>query len=481
MAIKRLISAGLAACFISAAAACSDGGKDIPAAVPASTGASGETAVDTTAQETEAQYSDFSGIDYKGYEFSILSYEDAGNWQIYLYAELENGELLNDAAYRRNTEVEEDLNCKISQIADGDYETKFRNAVMAGDGESFDLVCFWAPGQRSNYISENLTYDWGKVPNLRMDQPWFSADASETFKVRGKQYFASSDITYPIQQFMYLLCNTGLAESYGLESPYDIVERGAWTIDGVRAYTKSIYSDVNGDGTFDIGDIYGYIGHTNHFGRFIFCSGEPEVITRDDGFEVNLYSPKIISLVDKIRGLQSENSTLIYGDGYTPFSAGTAMIISYSSDPAKLRDVEFDFAFLPIPKYDEAQENYTAESTGGLIALPLSAADINRSGMIVEALAEASNKYMAEAFIETYVENKVLRDEKSVQIYRMMRRNQKYGISYNIDPSGLLAAHIFYSKLWDDPTIELTSYYESNISAIQQAYDDLYAAAGENS
>ncbi|MBQ7721102.1 MAG: hypothetical protein IJT56_11010, partial [Clostridia bacterium] len=112
MTIKRLIPAGLAIWFMIMAAACSDSGESTLVAASDSTGAAEETSADTTVPETEAQYSDFSGVNYNGYEFSILSYEDAGNWQIYLYAESENGELLNDAAYRRNTEVEEDLNCK---------------------------------------------------------------------------------------------------------------------------------------------------------------------------------------------------------------------------------------------------------------------------------------------------------------------------------------------------------------------------------
>lgn len=68
----------------------------------------------TAATETEADiYDKLRGIDLGGYEFNILTY-DRASWDIYIAPEDETGDVLNDAAYQRNREVEELLNVRIT-------------------------------------------------------------------------------------------------------------------------------------------------------------------------------------------------------------------------------------------------------------------------------------------------------------------------------------------------------------------------------
>lgn len=58
------------------------------------------------------------------------------------------------------------------------------------------------------------------------------------------------------------------------------------------------------------------------------------------------------------------------------------------------RDIEFDFGYLPYPKYDEAQRDYVVWSAGGMMALPATVSDPSRSGAILETLSAASHKYV---------------------------------------------------------------------------------------
>ena len=103
-----------------------------------------------------------------------------------------------------------------------------------------------------------------------------------------------------------------------------------------------------------------------------------------------------------------------------------------SSGVLLLHEIDaFDFGYLPYPKYDENQKDYIVWSAGGLLAIPNTASDISRTGAVVEALSAASTKYIKDAFVEKYIEGKVLRDEESVEIYRMMRDLATYDISYN--------------------------------------------------
>ena len=436
------------------------------------------------AAETEKEWVPYEGLEdhnYDGYNFTILSYDTNASWNLYLDSEGENGELLNDAAFRRNTEIEEMLGIAIEQVPSGEYESMYSNSVVAGDTDVYDLVCFYAPGQRATYITENMAYDWKQIPNLRLDAPWYNQNGNETFTIAGKQFFGISDITFAGQQNSSILFNMEMVENYNLQSPFELVDAGKWTIDAFRSYFEGVYLDTNGNGEKDDGDNYGLSCHRNHMGRVVAGSGEMEVYCGDDGFVVNLYSDKLVSLFEKILAITADPNVraTTNNDDINLLSNGNAMFITYASDPAKLRDVPIEFGYLVFPKYDEAQENYITEAQGGLMAVPTTASNLERSGAIIEALSAGSNKYLREAFIQNYVENKVLRNEDSIRMYRLARSVLTYNISYNIDPADLLAAHKFYSTMIGDPTLSHASYYESIRESVETAYAELYKRCTE--
>ncbi len=434
---------------------------------------SGETA------EPEKEWVPYEGLEnhnYDGYTFTILSYDTNADWNLYLDSEGENGELLNDAAFRRNTEIEDMLGIAIEQVPSGEYETMYSNSVVAGDIDVYDLVCFFAPGQRATYITTNMAYDWKKIPNLRLDAPWYNQNGNETFTIAGKQFFGISDITFAGQQNSSILFNIEMLESYNLQSPFELVDSGNWTIDAFHSYLDGVYLDTNGNGERDKEDNYALSCHRNHMGRVIAACGEMEVYCGDDGFVLNLYSDKLVSLFEKILAITGDPNVraTAENDDINLLGNGNAMFITYASNPAKLRDVPIEFGYLIFPKYDESQENYIMEAQGGLMAVPTTASDIERSGVIIEALSAGSNKYLRDAFIQNYVENKVLRNEDSIRMYRLARSILSYNISYNIDPANLLASHKFYSTMIADPTLSHASYYESIQKALEKAYSALY-------
>ena len=80
--------------------------------------ACGKTAVNTpsddtaavTKDPTETGYYDAipSDVRYDSYEFTILSY-DTNDWNLYITGDETTGDVMDTAAYRRNTEVEDML------------------------------------------------------------------------------------------------------------------------------------------------------------------------------------------------------------------------------------------------------------------------------------------------------------------------------------------------------------------------------------
>ncbi len=424
------------------------------------------------------------GVDFGGAPFNVLQYESE-TWELYIAPEGETGETLNDAAFRRNTEVEELLNIDIQAIVDGNYTGKFRQAVLAGDGESYDLICFWAPGDYSGLISDGLTYDWHDVPFIDLSADYYNHTANNAYSIDGRQFFAVSDFTYTVHQHFRILYNKELFATLALDgSPYDDVFNGTWTYPRMLEYIKGTYKDLDGDGKAGLGDQYGIVLNNAFSSMFPMAAGEIPVVCGEDGFAFNLFSDRIVSIVTDVVDLSTNNPDAYMnrqGNNaqYEIFEAGNALFEPYASDPILCRELEFDFGYLPYPKYDEAQENYVVNAAGGLMAIPASAIDIERTGIIIEALSAASHRYITDAFVEQYIENKVLRDESSQKIYRLMRSLETYELSYNIDPSGKLASYSYYSYFMQKKDANVASRYEAVIDSIEKKYVELYELVKE--
>ncbi len=444
--------------------------------------------VDTQPVETEAEtdhYEALQELDYGGYEFKTLTYEE-GSWYCYEDPVEETGDVLNDAAFQRNLKVEELLNITITGMTENgieSYEKTFKNQILAGDTSGAEMLIFWSPGDRSGFITENLVYDWQEIPHLRLSEAWYNQTANEAFTMAGKQYFAVSDYTFPIQQHWRLLFNKALVEDMGLTSPYDAVFEGTWTFDLLMSMVKDSYIDLNGDGKAGMEDQYG-IGLNPHFSSaFVLNANEMHVYVTADGFQTNLYSDRIVSIMEKVVAFKQNQDILVSAGGnnhYNVFNEGRSLFSAYGSDPANLRDIEdFDFGYLPYPKFDDAQEDYVVWSAGGMMAVSSIVEDIDRTGAIIEALSVSSNQFVKDAFVEKYIEGKVLRDEESQKIYRMMRDRATYDLAYNIDPAKSIANMAYYNGVLNSADGSIASYYAKVGEKIETAYAELWAQITE--
>ena len=243
-------------------------------------------------------------------------------------------------------------------------------------------------------------------------------------------------------------------------------------------YTSGVYSDLDGNGQADLNDRYGIVLNAAFTSIFPINSGELPVTCTDEGFQFNLYSDRIISIVERMQAFRTNQDVYLNLAGgntqYEIFQAGNAIFEPYGSDPKLLRDIEFDLGYLPYPKFDENQEDYVVWSSGGMMALPVTLTNAERTGAIIEALSAGSSKYVKDAFVEQYIEGKVLRDEDSQIIYRMMRDKATYDLSYNIDPSGKIGEYKWYSTFVNDAAANPASYWESQQKAINKTYNNLF-------
>lgn len=409
------------------------------------------------------------GLDYEGYTFKVISYNNAG-WYTYIQIEEQNGELINDTAFKRNVEVEDRLNIKLTDQRDGDYMKKFQNSVIAGE-EAFDLLISLTSVNYESAIVNNILYDWQKLPYVHLSAAWWNQVANNVYNIRGHQYMAVSDLTISSQQFPFMVFNKDMMDTHGLEYPYAKALNGTWYFDDLTAYLKNTYSDVNGNGRRDDDDLYGLCVIPVTVSYFYYNFGEVMITHDEDGRLVPVInSERFVAIIEKLVDLYTGDS-VISKDPHKPFYDGKAMFCAYASSPDNLRTYAdtLNFGVLPFPKYDESQKDYVLFSCGGLMAVPSNAGLPERTGAVVEALSAASNKYMAEVYIEVYIENKVLRDIESQDLYRMMLRCTAPNLVWDLDPSKMLMNYPVY--FINKKTKDVASYAAVNEEKITTAFN----------
>ena len=171
----------------SAMTACSDTGADnsdtAETTAAATPSAENEAAEETDPEDTRASIpDDLPERDFGGKDFIVLGSDDE-HFGEYIVAEELNGEVVNDAVFQRNLTIEERFNAKVGRFAPstsyGDTSNTIRNAVNAGDSETFHLISYHVVEAGGIAVQGNLLI-WYDVPNINFDKPWWSDSTVES-------------------------------------------------------------------------------------------------------------------------------------------------------------------------------------------------------------------------------------------------------------------------------------------------------------
>ena len=125
------------------------------------------------------------------------------------------------------------LNCKIVSIevgASAAVATSARTEIMAG-GDSYDVIM---PGMANiNTLgTEGLLMDLYTIDNIDTTKPWWSQQVTKHLSIAGKLYFTLGDLSLIDNDGIGAIgFNKKLVEDYNLDSPYQYVFDGTWTMD----------------------------------------------------------------------------------------------------------------------------------------------------------------------------------------------------------------------------------------------------------
>ena len=431
----------LLAAVLSVSAFASCGGSAAPSG---DTTASDDTGT-TAATETELT-DDVPELDFGGAHLRTVQQTQG----IYgFYAEEANGEVVNDAIYKRNNDIAERFNIVIDETIMenfADVSSRVSASVLAG-ADDYDLILSQIFRSAVDSLG-GLFYDWNAIKYIDLSKPWYNKALNDA-AVGGKLYMMESDlsISYIMQTWMMLYNKTKAEEYQNFPELYQTVRDGKWTLDLLNSLSADIYTDVNGDSTRDMGDFYGFAGMSGGclLAAYVYaCDATMTELTDDLKMEHTISSEKTLSVLEKISLLFStgEGTYPTTGVGSalrkTFFPTGNVMFMpSQVGDLCwpEMRSFNDDFGVLPMPKYDEKQKDYYTVVDGGadILTVPATAQNTDMIGAAVEALSALSYKEVLPAYINMALEQKGTRDEESIEMLRSILDSRVIDFSYLYD------------------------------------------------
>jgi len=435
---SKILSLILSAAFLISLASCASGSS----ADTTASAAADETTTAAVTTEPRIEPNIPEGTDFEGYEFKVLTKGTTNiHWKSKdIAAEEQNGDPINDAVFERNMKVGEKYNFTVSDIPMknyGDWTGTISSVVLSGE-HTYDMFAFDVGASIVNGYLYNL-YD---VPTLDLTQPYYDRTIIENLTIGDKLFSATGDMlimdndaTLCVQFNKKLEADFGVAKALGEASLYDVVNKGAWTLDALHSSAKLVASDLNGNGEVDyVGDLWGFQTEYSNYLTMLNGAGETLIKLDSDGYPViAVDNDRAATVIDKIYAIQNDATSVICADivasNFTDVW-GECMDVNFTEGRAlfsmaglvrvtHFRAMDIDFGVIPVPKYDEAQEGYHSNVsvyTSNFIALPSTTVNADRAGMIIEALSCESMYTLTPAYYDITLNGKAVRDEESSEM-----------------------------------------------------------------
>lgn len=374
-------------------------------------------------------------VDCEGRTFTILSRLSDGSNYCYPYheflAEEATGEAINDAIFQRNSVIADKYNLVLETPEENDVEGVSKRAVTAGDA-IYDVINVRLSGAY-NLLVNGVLQQVNDLPYVNTEKPYWWASVMENASIGGKNYFLTGDLNLSSMNGVgVVFFNKEMADQYGIDDMYDTVREGNWTLDTFTSYCKGVSMDLNGDQMLDEKDQFGLT--VNGFVWQPFFSGTGSTIIGKDEDDIPVLAwdtERNINIMTKLINFMNDKESVILVNQYPTLQVnggwGQASIDMFSENRAlfwieiiygvqQLREMDKDFGILPIPKFDDAQENYTSYIHCGwahTTTLPLTNGDTELTGRLLEDIAYQSSITVRPAFYDTTLKGKISRDNDS--------------------------------------------------------------------
>lgn len=453
--VSRVTALLLILVFALSATACANNGK-----TPAETTSSGEgtaTPDETTASLFEPD--DLPAQLNLNETVTMLYWEDFEN--VEFFVEDEGSDSVEYAIKNRNAKVLARLGVEIDFVpTPGNYNNRsnFEKTVYAdfSGSNSYDIYAAYSMSVAncaySGYCA-NL-YDYSVI---NFEKPWWPKKLTSEAVINNKLYFASGDISTNMLYMMYVMYfSKPIVTDNGIESPYDCVDKGTWTIDKMIEMAAVIANDLDDDNK-----IYGLATSSNvHYDPFFYGAGLRTLDRAEDGSLIisDLFgseraqntATKMAEFLNNGQCTASKGQEL-FRDGRALFSVNRARYASQF-----LSDTDMGFGIVPMPKYDETQEEY-ATCLGfpyTLYAISSGSRHAEAAAYLLEALASESYRTVTPALFEVSMKIRYVDDPIAARMFDIVHD----GVSFDVGRIFCSSLDTITFRLFRDVLTNNTSY-----------------------
>lgn len=467
--------------------------------------AANDTVITGAAETTEAVIPlNLPDENYDGYEFKVLT---RGNTDVHwkskdIYAEEINGDALNDAVYTRNLWLAEEYGVKVTDIGATDPYATGSKSVLAG-ADDYDLFTVHVQVHTASFVSNNMLINLYDIPNIDLTQPYYDQNSVKSLSVVNKLFCVTGDmLTMDNDATWVVLFNKSIAEEFKFESAYggtfyDLVNDLKWTDEVFYETIRASAMDLNGDGIMDDTDQWGLESESYNAYALLVGSGITSFSKDADDYPyISLYSDTAYNILNEAIEIMRDKSVTMYVSDWTSkftdvwtdcmdktFSDGRSLYNFAGLNRVTLfRSMNTDFGILPVPKYTEEQERYYCPVSlwcSNCIAVPKTATDINRTGLIIEALSWKSKYTMLPAYYDITLKGKASRDEESLEMLDLIFASTMYDLGNMFDWGAMYSVplNLCEAKSAENFASKVTSIEKVTTQSLEKFIANITAAA----
>ncbi|MBQ8400459.1 MAG: hypothetical protein IJX14_00875 [Clostridia bacterium] len=489
---NAIIALLLAAMLLPALASCGDSETVAETTNTADTTAV-ETEKETTAEEARNAISDeIEDEDFGGRDFIVLG-SDEQNFGSFIYVEELTGEVLNDAVYNRNLQIEERFNTKVQYTApSGGYDqanAEVKKAVQGGDADAFQITSYHVVSNSTN-VMQGYYMDWYQLPYVDFDKPWWSDSTVNDLTINGRCFMAVGDaaVSSIAQTYCMIYDKTRLLD-YDVPDVYETVRNGEWTIDHLQTIASGMGQDVDGNGTMDMNDFYGFMSNSqSNLNTYLWAFDNMICRKNDEGdVEFTYYSEKLVDLVEKLYNVFYETNGITltsYTDADThylaikAFANGQSVFVNalLSQTITFLSEFENEYGVLTYPKYNTEQADYMTMVDGNheAMGLPKNGGDLNFIGKVTEVLCAEAYKKILPAYYDVSLKQRYASSPDDAEMIELCVASRVFDFGYVFDNWKGCSFYI-QELIGSKKSTDITSHYQKNEAAVAKHYEDVEA------
>lgn len=433
--IRRTLAALLViAMLILPLAACKDNGNEGPQT-------SGNVAVTTAPQTSvETEGYDPEGRKYDGYTYRILRYdsEKQGGWvgrPNDIFNEDHTAGILEEAVYRRNKLVEEQLGVTIELFTSHKTFVDDVGKSAADPSAAYDLLL-----PRLNDVAKLLTNDYirdWKELELDTTYSWWDKNSIDTFTMAGRVFAMSSDLTFVDKlSSLAVIVNQANAEKLQLQSLIPLVQKHEWTVDKMLEFANYATTEISG--------VKGLYTQNDNSYYFLHSAGIETVTIEDDKLVCNLNNDRAITVLQKAyaalnaeycRNRQYDNgkttSTSDFVQGFVQQEGGGLFMLRSVESFYEIVKHTTDYVVLPMPIYDDNVKEYCS-SVNGYTAVALclpktcSRDTDDRTTDVIQLLSMYSNREVMPKLYNVVLGTRFAGSADNSEMLRLIFSNRLY-------------------------------------------------------